>query len=132
MERRPYTSDLTDEQWERIKPLLPKELPWCRPRKYSYREILNGIFYLIRSGCQWRDLPHDFPPWSLVHYYYWTWRHNGLWQSIHDTLVKQVRRQVGREETPSAGILDSQSVKTTETSRAETEKGGLLRAHGRL
>ena len=125
MERRAYTSDLTDEQWRVIEPLLPKVLPWGRPRKYSYREVLNGIFYLIRSGCQWRDLPHDLPPWGLVHYYYWKWRHNGLWKTIHDALAKQVRREAGRDESPSAGVIDSQSVKTTEASRAAAEKGGV-------
>lgn len=124
MERRAYTSDLTDAQWQVIEPLLPRVLRWGRPRKYSYREILNGIFYVLRSGCQWRDVPHDLPPWSLVHYYYCTWRHSGRWKTIHDALAKQVRREAGKEESPSAGVIDSQSVKTTETSRAEGEKGG--------
>jgi putative transposase len=124
MERKPYTSDLTDEQWQRLERFLPKVLPWGRPREYSYREILNAIFYCLRAGCQWRDLPHDLPPWSLVYYYYWHWRKEGLWQRIHDTLVQEVRQKEGREPTPSAAIIDTQSVKTTETSRAEPGKEG--------
>lgn len=114
MNRQSYTSDLTDEQWALIEPFLPKVLPWGRPRRYPYREIVNAIFYLLRTGCQWRNLPHDLPPWSLVHYYYHRWRKGGTWQKVHDALVKQSRRETGREETPSAAIIDSQSVKTTE------------------
>jgi transposase len=124
MERRAYTSDLTDEQWELLEPLLPKILPWGRPREHSYREILNGIFYVMKTGCQWRNLPHDLPPWSTVHDYYRQWRMDGRWKRINDRLTKQVRRMEGREETPSAGSIDSQSSKTTECARAEPEKKG--------
>jgi putative transposase len=115
MERQTYSTDLTDEQWKVLEPHLPKELPWGRPRKHRYREIVNAIFYKLRNGCIWRDLPHDLPPWPTVHDYYRNWRIEGRWKRLHDALVKQDRREAGREESPSAGILDSQSVKTTET-----------------
>lgn len=113
-QRQAYTTDVTNEQWSLIEKFLPPVLPWGRPRRYAYREIVNAIFYVVRTGCQWRNLPHDLPPWSLVHYYYHQWRKDGTWQKIHDALVKQTRNEMGREETPSAGVIDTQSVKTTE------------------
>jgi putative transposase len=118
MNRQAYPTDLTNAQWERIKPLIPPAKWGGRPREVNMREIMNGIFYLTRSGCSWRMLPHDLPPWGTVHYYYRKWRLDGTWQKIHDTLRDEVRKTQGREESPSAAILDSQSVKTT-------EKGGL-------
>ena len=78
------------------------------------REVLNGVFYLVRSGCSWRMLPNDFPPWGTVHYYYWCFRREGIWQRINDALREQVRLQEKRKATPGAAIIDSQSVKTTE------------------
>ncbi len=122
MERKAYPSDVSDEQWALIEPMLPRVLPWGRPRTYSYREIVNGLFYLAKTGCQWRALPHDLPPWSLLCYYFSIWKKSGLWQRIHDTLVKQSRRGAGREEDPSAAILDSQSVKTTEMAPADPQR----------
>jgi putative transposase len=114
MKRTPYPTDLTNAQWQLIEPLLPPAQPGGRPRTVDLREVVNAILYLVRSGCQWRMLPHDFPPWGTVHYYYWCWRRDGTWQTIHDTLRTKVRHAAGREESPSAGVIDSQSVKTTE------------------
>lgn len=112
--RKRYPSDLNDKQWERIKALIPPPKPGGRPREVEMREVLNGIFYLVRSGCSWRMLPKDFPPWGTVHYYYWRFRREGIWQQINNALREEVRLQEKRKATPSAAIIDSQSVKTTE------------------
>ena len=114
MKRQPYATDLTEAQWQLIQPLIPPAKPGGRRREVDMREVLNGIFYILRSGAAWRLLPHDFPPWSTVYYYFWTWRNDGTWQTLHDTLCQKVRQAAGREATPSAAIVDSQSVKTTE------------------
>ena len=114
MNRPTYPSDLTDAQWSLIEPLLPAAKFGGRPRTVNLREIVNGINYLSRSGCAWRLLPHDLPPWGTVHWYYRQWRRDGTWQRLHDTLRGQVRERAGREATPSAAIIDSQTVKTTE------------------
>ena len=111
MERNPYPSDLTDEQWQLIEPLIPKPKPGGRPRTVCIREIINAILYLNRTGCAWRLLPHEFPPWGTVHYYYRRFRLAGIWVQIHDRLRERVRGTSGRKPIPSAGILDSQSVK---------------------
>jgi putative transposase len=113
-ERKPYSTDLTDEQWEILEPLVPVHQPGPQPRKYTYRELLNGIFYVNRTGCQWRNLPHDFPPWESVYGYFYRWRKDGTWQRMHDALRPQVRERAGRNPEPTAAVLDSQSVKTTE------------------
>jgi len=113
-ERKPYSTDLTDEQWEILEPLIPVHQPGPQPRKYAYREILNAIFYVLRTGCQWRNLPHDFPPWESVYGYFYRWRKDRTWQRIHDALRPEVRERARRDPQPAAAIIDSQSVKTTE------------------
>ena len=117
--RKPYPSDLTDAQWALISPYIPHALPGGRPRSVAMREVLNAIFYLNKSGCSWRMLPHDFPPWGTVHYYYRKFRLNGIWQQIHALLHAKVRIASGKNELPSAGIIDSQSVKTTQKGGAK-------------
>jgi putative transposase len=121
MTRRTYPTDLTDKQWEILEPLIPAAKNNCRPRELRMREIINAILYLVRGGIAWRLLPHEFPKWSSVYYYFRKWRMCGLWKKIHDRLHEELRKQEEREVTPSAAILDSQSVKTT-------EKGGLSAA----
>jgi putative transposase len=112
--RRVYSTDLTDAEWRRLEPLVPAPRPGGRPAKYPRREIVKAIFYLLRTGCSWRLLPHDFPPWRSVFYYFWQWRTAGIGEQIHDTLRGDVRQAAGRQRQPSAGSLDSQAVKTTE------------------
>jgi putative transposase len=114
MERKPYPTDLTDAQGVLIAPLIPPPKPGGRPRQVEIRAVINALFYLTRSGCAWRRLPHDFPPWSTVHDYYRHWRLDGTWQRLHDTLRDRVRAQADRDLEPSAAMLDSQRVKTTE------------------
>ena len=111
--RRAYLTDLSDAEWSYIKPHIPAPRPYGRPRTHSPREILSAIFYIVRSGCAWRLLPHDFPPWKTVYHYFRTWRIDGTWERMHRALRERVRVRVGRNPQPSAGIADSQSVKTT-------------------
>jgi len=112
--RKPYPTDLSDREWELIKHLVPEAKSGGRPAKSPKREILNGIFYIVRGGCAWRLLPHDLPPWQIVYHYFWCWRQDGTWQLMHDLLRGDVRVAAGKRRQPSAGIIDSQSVKTTE------------------
>ncbi len=110
-----YPSDLTDEQWEIIKPLVPPDRSGGRPRKTDIRRVIDAILSINRTGCQWRMLPHDFPTWKLVSYYFYTWRDAKIWTRIHDALLVPTRRKAGREhDTPGAGSIDSSTVKAPE------------------
>jgi transposase len=109
-----YPSDLTDQEWSILELLLPPAKPGGRPRTTEIRAVINAILYLDRTGGQWRALPHDFPPWSTVWSYFRTWRTDGTWERLHTTLREQTREKQGRKSTPSAAIIDSQSVKTSQ------------------
>jgi putative transposase len=111
--RKPYLTDLSDAEWACLEPYLPAPKANGRPRVYPLREILNAILYIVRSGCSWRLLPHDFPPWRSVYHYFRRFRLDGTWASVHATLRERVRVRPKRNPQPSAGIVDSQSVKTT-------------------
>lgn len=114
MSRTLYPTDLTDAQWQLIEAGVPQPKPGGRPARYSRREILNAILYQTRNGCVWRALPHDLPPYRIVFHYFRVWQQDGTWDQLHDALREKVRRSVGKKPKPTAAILDSQSVKTTE------------------
>jgi putative transposase len=111
--RRTYPTDLSDDEWVYIEAYLPCSEGSGRPRLHALREILNAIFYVLKSGCAWRLLPHDFPPWKTIHNYFRTWCIDGTWERMHSALRKRVRARMDRNPEPSAGVVDSQSVKTT-------------------
>jgi putative transposase len=113
MTSKPYPTDVTDHQWELLANLIPDAKPGGRPRKWSPRALLNAICYLLRAGCAWRLLPHDFPPWATVYRYFRRWQADGTWDRLHRVLHLGLRGSEDREEEPSAAIIDSQSVKTT-------------------
>lgn len=111
MTRKPYDTDLTDAEWMLLEPLIPPAKTGGRRRSVDIREICNGIFYVLRSGCAWRLLPHDLPPWPTVYGYFRAWQQAGLWETFNAGLREAVREQVARAAEPSAAIIDSQSVK---------------------
>ena len=114
MPRRRYPSDLTDAQWAHLEPLLPVVRPGGRPRAHPLREVMDAMRYVLRGGIAWRALPHDYPPWQTVYHYFRAWRVDGTWERLNDELRELVRERAGRNRQPTAAILDSQSVRTTE------------------
>ena len=114
MARAPYPSDVTDAEWTILQPLIPAPKPGGRPARHDRREIVNAIRYVVRGGIAWRALPHEYPPWQTVYHYFRLWRIDGTWERAHTHLREQVRVRAGRATTPTAAILDSQSVRTTE------------------
>jgi len=108
-----YPTDLKYTEWQLISEFFPSAT-FGRPQKWKKWQMITGILYVNRTGCQWRMLPVNFPPWRTVYYYYWRWKGDGLWEQINEVLVKQVRKKAGRNEQPSAAVIDSQSVKTSE------------------
>ena len=109
-----YPSDMSDRQWRLIEPLIPAGKSGGRPRDVDMRVIINAILYIVRGGLSWRMLPKEYGPWPTVYGYFRKFQREGVWQQIHETLYKKVRRKTARKPTPSAAIIDSQSVKTTE------------------
>lgn len=130
MSRQPYPTDLTDAQWARIEDLVPKPKPGGRPATVDRREIVNAIFYHVRNGGVWRALPHDLPKWQTVYDYFRQWRDDGAWQRLHDAVRDDTRRAAGRDVSPSAAILDAQSIKTAEKGGSVAGSTGAKRSKG--
>lgn len=130
MQRKSYPSDLTDEQWVFLDPLIPPARPGGRPRKTDMREVVHALLYVTREGCTWRALPHDFPPWRTVYNYFQWWTWDGTWDRILDALRRQGRTRAGRPPTPRVAAIDSQSVKSAEGGQ-EIDTDGGKKVHGR-
>ena len=130
--RKPYPSDLRGAEWALLAPLVPPVKSGGRPARWSRQEIVNAILYVVRGGNQWRAMPHDLPPWQTAYGYFRRWRNAGVWEQIHTALREQTRQRLGREPTPSAAIVDSQSVKTSQkgASAATTRTNGSSDASG--
>jgi transposase len=118
MTRKPYPSDLKDAEWAVLKPLLPPNKPIGSPREVELREVVNALMYVADNGIKWRAMPHDFPAWETVYGYFRRWTHSGVWEAVNQALGRQVRVEAGRDEQPSLGLIDSQSVEMA-------QKGGL-------
>jgi transposase len=114
MARRPYPTDLSESEWLLLEPYIPAVKCGGRPALHTRRELVDAICYVLRSGCAWRLLPHDFPPWRTVYHYFRLWRDAGIFERLNHSLREEVRERAGRDRQPSGAIIDSQSVKTTE------------------
>jgi putative transposase len=125
--RHPYPSDLTDQEWALLEPLLASSEGRGRPPKWPARRVADAVFYLLRSGCSWRMLPHEYPPWQTVYYHFRKWRMDGRLRRAHDRLREAVREAEGRDQNPSVAVIDSQVVKTTPVGGPERGYDGAKR-----
>lgn len=126
-----YPSDLTDAEWAIIAPMIPPSRRGGRPRETDMREVMNAVRYVLRTGCQWRELPKDFPPRSTVYGYFWEWSRYGVLDRIHHALLVQCREAEGREPGPSAAIIDTQAVKAAEKGGAGATRSATMRPRRR-